>query len=140
MNNYLLFESEFYYVFLNEDDQYYLGRSVAVLKREARTLSDVLSDEWIDLGNIVKKYEIALRKTFQATNFNWSCTMNTAYSYVEPQPQVYWHVRPRYKNSFVFNERLVRDNLFGAHYQVKRRVRLNNEFLGLITKEIQKNL
>lgn len=140
MNNFLLFETEYYQVFLNEDDQYYLGRSVVLLKRRAKTLSEVTPEEWIDLGLVVRIYERALKKAFNATNFNWSCTLNTAYQNNPPDPQVYWHVRPRYRKQFTFNGQIFRDNLFGRHYQAKTKFLLSPQFHLRIAEEIRKYL
>lgn len=140
MNKYLLFQTDHYKVFLNEEDQYYLGRSVAVLKRKSPNLSDITPEEWVDLGLVVRIFEDALKKTFGPTNFNWSCTMNTSYKNDPPNPQVYWHVRPRYSSSVNFKSRVFKDNLFGSHYQVRKLLILDEKYLSEIAQEIRKNI
>lgn len=139
MNKFLLFQTDHYEVFLNEDDQYYLGRAVAVLKSKAPSLSNVSKEEWVDLGFVIRIYESALKKSFGATNFNWSCTLNTAYKNDPPNPEVYWHIRPRYKTPVKFNDRTFKDNLFGTHYQTKTKLLLPKTFLSKIAEEIRKN-
>lgn len=140
MNTLLLFETDHYKIFLNEDDQYYLGRSVILLKREAPNLSDIKPEEWVDLGLVIRIFENALKKSFNATNFNWTCTLNSAYLNNVPNVQVYWHVRPRYKNAIKFKERIFKDNLFGKHYQSRHKVLLSSEFNKLIANEIRNNI
>lgn len=140
MNNFLLFETDHYRVFLNEDDQYYLGRSVALLKRDAPTLSNITPEEWVDLGLVIRIYENALKKTFNTTNFNWSCTLNTAYRSETPDPQVYWHVRPRYRNTIKFKDRIFKDNLFSKHYQTRTKLLLTKNFCEAIANEIRRNI
>jgi diadenosine tetraphosphate (Ap4A) HIT family hydrolase len=140
MNKYLLFQTEYYSIFLNEEDQYYLGRSVAVLKRKAPSLSEVNPEEWVDLGLVVRIFEKALTKTFGAVNFNWSCSLNTAYKNSPPNPQVYWHVRPRYSSQVKVSNRVFKDNLFGSHYQTKRMLLIQPELLSEISEKIRENI
>ena len=140
MNIYLLFQTEYYKVFLNEEDQYYLGRSVALLKRKSPNLSDITPEEWIDFGLVVRIYEDALKKTFGANNFNWSCTLNTAYKNNPPNPQVYWHVRPRYSSSVKVGNKLFKDNLFGSHYQTRRMLILSEDLLSEIANKLRENI
>lgn len=110
-----IMETPCWTVFLNPD-QYYLGRSVVVAKRKVGDLADLTKDEWLDFANLVKNYEAALKKTFGATMFNWTCLMNDAYKNDPPVPQVHWHVRPRYIKPAVFEGIEFEDREFGHHY------------------------
>ena len=65
---------------------------------------------------VVKKLEAALKKSFDATMFNWSCLMNNAYQNDPPDPQVHWHFRPRYNHKVDFEGEIFEDKDFGHHY------------------------
>ncbi len=108
-----IFETEFWLVKLNADDQTYLGRSVIVLKRPCPDLADVTDQELLDFKAIVIRMEQAFRRAFNATMFNWSCLMNDAYKNDPPNPQLHWHVRPRYKNKVEFEGEVFEDIEFG---------------------------
>jgi diadenosine tetraphosphate (Ap4A) HIT family hydrolase len=97
-------------------DQRYFGRLVVVLKRSCETLSDLDPDELLEWHQIVRILERGLKKTFNATMFNWSCLMNNAYQEENPQPQVHWHFRPRYNHPVEFNGHVYHDPNFGHHY------------------------
>lgn len=140
MNNFLLFETERYQVFLNETDQFYLGRSVIVLKRETRSLSEITPEEWVDFGLVVRIFESSVKKSFGAVNFNWSCTLNDLQKPTSTLKNLYWHVRPRYSADVKFNKMVFKDYQFTNHYQVRKKILLSQPFLNLIALEIRKNL
>lgn len=99
-------------------DQTYFGRCVVVLKRKCGDLADVTNEEMIDLlENVVRKLESAFRKAFGATMFNWACLMNNAYQEKPPDPQVHWHLRPRYDRIVEFEGETFVDSDFGHHYE-----------------------
>lgn len=140
MENILIFESKFFSIQLNREDQYYLGRLIIFLKRDALNLSELTPEEWVNFGEVVKSCENALTNSFRPTYFNWSCSMNSSYLQDPPIRKLYWHVRPRYNNAFEFNGRIFQDNLFGRHYQTRTKLLLSDEFCMTISKEIIKNL
>ncbi len=110
-----IFETKYWEVYLNPD-QYYLGRSAVVAKRDVGSLSDLKEEEWLDFAALVKKFESTLKKAFEATMFNWACLMNDAYQNDPPAPHVHWHLRPRYKKSVEFAGIKFEDKEFGHHY------------------------
>ena len=114
--NELIFETEFFQVILNSEDQYYLGRGLVILKEEKGSLSDLTTEEWIDFSKVVKRYESALKQAFNATMFNWTCLMNNAYKQNPYNPHVHWHVRPRYDHKVIFEGVEWEDKEFGHHY------------------------
>lgn len=134
-----IYETDFWRVVLAED-QTYLGYCLIKLKRrECSDLADLTEEELLDFFNVVKKLEYALRNSFDATIFNWSCLMNNAYQNIPPTPHMHWHCRPRYNHPVLFAGLDFVDHLFGHHYewpQVKRI--LNDNVRSMVIEEIRK--
>ena len=116
--NNLIFETEFWKIFLHPD-QKYLGRCVVDLKRECGNLADLKPDEIVDFISVAKKLENGAKKAFSATMFNWTCLMNRAYLEEIPNPQVHWHFRPRYDHDVSFSNMVFTDPEFGHHYSLE---------------------
>ena len=114
---FLLCENEFWSVFL-ADRQDYIGRCILVLKRHCGALSDLTSDEWDELGQLIGKIEACLKTVLGATLCNWSCLMNDFYKQPAPDPHLHIHVRPRYDKPVVINGNTYADSEFGHHYAV----------------------
>lgn len=110
-----IFETPHWLVILSKD-QALLGRCVIVCKDDAKTLSDLTDEQWIDFSVVVNKLEAAAIKTFGATMANWTCLMNNAYKNNPPDPLVHWHFRPRYKKAIQFGGQAFEDKEFGSHY------------------------
>ena len=137
---FLLFETKYWKVILS-DEQSYLGRCVIPLKRNCEKLSDLTSKERLDFHeNVVKKLEILLKKTFDATMFNWPCLMNNTYQTENPKPQVHWHFRPRYNHSVKFAGKEFQDPDFAHHYNRERKDFVSKELLRKIFDELKKHL
>ena len=66
-----------------------------------------------DFLSLVRKVERGYRVSLGATMFNWSCSMNFAYRNTPPDPQVHWHVQPRYDHSVSFDGAMYNDPNFG---------------------------
>ena len=132
-------KTSYWTVFLHPD-QYYLGRSLVVVKRNVGDLAKLSDGEWLDFAKLVKKYESALRKAFDATMFNWSCLMNNAFRNNPPNPYVHWHVRPRYSKPAVFEEIEFEDKEFGNHYARGTNREVSEVVFKKIVKNIQNNL
>jgi diadenosine tetraphosphate (Ap4A) HIT family hydrolase len=130
-----LFETEFWEVVLL-DDQYYLGRSVVVLKRGCGELSGLTSEEALDFLEVVRRMEKALSGSFGATNFNWACLMNHAYKEADPKPQVHWHLWPRYRDKVEFAGEVFEDEVFAHHYDKTRAKVVSKDVLGKIAEEL----
>jgi diadenosine tetraphosphate (Ap4A) HIT family hydrolase len=111
-----LFESKHWRAVLHKD-QTYLGRAIIVSKSSRAALSVVTGEEWEDLRlHVIQPYESAVKNSFGATMFNWACLMNLAYQNDPPNPQVHWHVRPRYRVGAVVMGEYFDDPNFGQHY------------------------
>ena len=115
MKEYIVFETPYWKVVLS-DNQKYIGRSVVLLKRECGDLADLQNEEILDFLEVVKTLEKLLRKTFNATMFNWTCLMNDSYKEINPNPQVHWHCWPRYNHPVEFMGEIFEDPNFGHHY------------------------
>ena len=133
------YETKFWKVSLAAD-QAYLGRCYVTLKRHCNDLKDLTDEEMLDFRDLVKTLENAIRKTFNATMFNWCCLMNDAYQEKNPEPHVHWHMRPRYENKINFDGELFEDSEFGHHYSRERRQNVSEDLKNKIIGEIKKNL
>ena len=67
-----------------------------IISSYKESLSELTSDEWIELGLIEKELERICKKIFDSTMFNFACLMNNAYRDNE-KPHVHYHFLPRYK-------------------------------------------
>ena len=108
----LIYRTPYWDVRLNQN-QKYLGRCAVVLRRSCPRLSEVTTEETLAFMEIVKDLEALVQKTFGATMFNWACAMNHAYQVSPPNPQVHWHIIPRYDRSVVFVGKTFHDEKFG---------------------------
>lgn len=114
-----IFETPYWKVILRIDDQTYLGRAVVVCTRSVPSLPELTAAEWTDLKQVITGYEAACKLAFGATMFNWTCLMNEAYQHQPPDPQVHWHVRPRYEKTVNIAGELFTDERYGHHYERK---------------------
>lgn len=137
--NELVFETDFWKITLSVD-QAYLGRSYVTLKRHCGSISELSPTEWEDLRNVIKKLESALKSSFGADMFNWTCLMNLAYQNNPPNPHVHRHFRPRYRQPVELGEQTFTDDEFGHHYNSKRSHEINDVTLQLIRTKIVNSL
>lgn len=122
-------------------DQFYLGRCVIVLKRKCGALADLTKEEVIDFWeNVVKKLEAAFKRSFGAVMFNWTCMMNDAYKNDPPDPQVHWHLRPRYDRVVEFEGETFTDPNFGHHYERHTERVISEDVRRKIIKKLQGNI
>lgn len=138
-----IFETSYWQIKLM-NEQMYLGRCVVVLKRSCGDLAGLTNEETLDFLVVVRKMEGLLRKTFNATMFNWSCLMNAAYRETPPNPQVHWHFRPRYDHLVEFAGEVFKDPNFGHDYfrdstEQGRRI-ITLKLQAQIAEELRKNL
>ena len=102
-----LYKGEYWSVTFGEWCQEFPGYSI--IGNDKKSLSELSSDAWKELGQIEKELERVCQKLFGATMFNFACLMNNAYRDNE-EPYVHYHFTPRYKNKL---------NLFGKTYKDK---------------------
>lgn len=132
----IIFETKNWKVILAED-QTYLGRSSAVLKRPARFLSELSEEEIIDFLNVVRTFEQKAKDGLGARMFNWGCLMNNAYQEKDPKPQVHFHVRPRYDRPVELLGEKFKDPNFGYHYQRNSRKLVSEEISEAIVERLK---
>lgn len=133
-----IFETKHWEVHLSPD-QYYLGRCVVVASRDVGSMSDLNKEEWLDFAFLVKKFEMASKKAFGATMYNWTCLMNNAYQNNPPNPHVHWHVRPRYAKPVNFAGFDFDDKEFGHHYARDTERIVPDEVFSKIVDRFRKN-
>lgn len=79
------------------------------------SLSDLSSDEWVELGMLEKELEMVCRKVFNSTMFNFACLMNNAYRDNE-KPHVHFQFIPRYNGKRVILNKKYRDKHFRYNF------------------------
>lgn len=105
-----LYKGKYWNVIFVDWCQEFVGDCIISCNKES--LSELTSDEWIELGIIEKELERVCKKVFNATMFNFACLMNNAYRDNE-KPHVHFHFIPRYKNELnLFNKKYI-DKHFG---------------------------
>ena len=137
--NELIYQTKLWKVII-VSDQAYLGRCYVTLKRHCGDLAELEPQEWSDFIEVVKKLESALKKSFNATMFNWTCLMNNAYQNDPPNPHVHWHFRPRYNHKVEFAGEIFEDPEFGHHYSRERKQEIPNVIKNKIVDKIRENL
>lgn len=133
-----VFTTRHWKVILRADDQTYLGRAVVVCKRSVPSIPDLTEAEWRDLQAVITTYEDACIDAFGATMFNWTCLMNDAYQHHPFDPQVHWHVRPRYEQSVTFAGQIFNDTQFGHHYERRTNRAVSDEVAKEIVAALQR--
>ncbi len=122
------------------DNQSHLGYCIVILNRHCGDLAGLTDKELRDFLVVVRQLEVALRKAFGATMFNWSCLMNNAYQKDPAEPHVHWHCRPRYHKAVRFAGTVFVDPLFGHHYDPQQKRAVSSVVRRRIIEKIQKSL
>lgn len=98
-----LYSSENFEVVFESWCQEFPGYCIISSKKE--NLSELTSEEWIEIGKLEKELERVIKKIFDATMFNFACLMNNAYRDLEI-PHVHFHFVPRYDGEgFILNKK-----------------------------------
>lgn len=84
-----------YWIWSLRPHQVTLGSGILSLKRECPTFSELKSEEFTDLNNIIKVIEKTLKQSFGYDIMNYLMLMMV-------DKQVHYHVVPRYKNEIEF--------------------------------------
>ncbi|MGI6423597.1 MAG: HIT family protein [Candidatus Dojkabacteria bacterium] len=137
-NEVILFETANWFITLWEN-QYYLGRATIEYKDVSkRHLSELSQEHILELFSLIKRYEIAFKKAFNTTNFNWTCLMNNSYKEKNkdnPDP-LHIHILPRYRDVVEFNGEVFKDELFAHHYDDDREKIVDKDFLIVLADKI----
>ena len=78
-----------------DKNQCYLGKSFITLRQHKETLSDLDEADWMELHQVIRQLERAVKEAFGADVCNWECLMNNAVKAGQPT-HVHWHLHPRY--------------------------------------------
>lgn len=136
----LLFETPSWSVYL-ADIQDYVGRCILVSNRHCGGVSELNTDEWLELKDIVDRLEKLYKEVLGADVCNWSCLMNDFYKDAKPNPHLHIHVRPRYSTPIVINHHEYADTEFAHHYALKKEVQLldvdRNTLFALMRKYLE---
>jgi diadenosine tetraphosphate (Ap4A) HIT family hydrolase len=108
----LITERKYWNIFL-APSQRYLGTCVIAIKRHSSNLSELEDVEWMEFSKIVREMEIIIQNLFKPTLFNWSCFKNAAYRSDNPDPEVHWHLIPRYNYEIEYHGIKFEDPDFG---------------------------
>lgn len=108
-----LYESKNWEVVFCDWCQDFVGQCIISSNKEA--LSDLTSEEWIELGKLEKELERVCKKLFNTTMFNFTCLMNNAYRDNE-KPHVHFWFFPRYKNELKLFNKVYKDKHFGYNF------------------------
>jgi diadenosine tetraphosphate (Ap4A) HIT family hydrolase len=108
----LITERKYWNIFL-APSQRYLGTCVIAIKRHCSNLSELEDVEWMEFSKIVREMEIIIQNLFKPTLFNWSCFKNAAYRSDNPDPEVHWHLIPRYNCEIEYHGIKFEDPDFG---------------------------
>lgn len=130
-----IYESRYWRVVLAAN-QILLGRCVVHLKRHAGDLADLTNEEVLEWLPLVRKLEKAIRISFGASMFNWSCLMNHAFREEKPNPHVHWWAGPRYKQAVLFKEQKFEDTHFGNPFDHDRTLELPEDVHLAIARKI----
>lgn len=134
-----ILETNYWKVFISPN-QTYLGRCFVALKRHCGDLAELEKEEWEEYVGLVKRLEAALRKTFEAIMFNWTCLMNDAYKKADPDPHVHWNFRPRYGQPVEVDGLFFEDQEFGRHYDNLKNKEVNEMVKETIISRIKESL
>jgi diadenosine tetraphosphate (Ap4A) HIT family hydrolase len=134
----LIKENDYWQIFL-APSQRYLGTCVIGLKRHCSSLAELEDVEWAEFSRIVREMEFVLADTFKPTLFNWSCFKNAAFRVENPNPEVHWHLIPRYKYEVEYQGIKFEDPDFGYIPQPVNRG-IPEEIMEAMIKEIKARL
>lgn len=121
-----------------DSDQRTLGKMFVTLRAHKAAISDLASDEWAELHEVMIQLEKAANESFRPSHFNWSCLMNNAVVAGQPT-HVHWHLHPRYTAPVEFAGEVFSDTEL---YPPKERTThpVSQELLHTIAAAIQSHL
>ena len=109
----IIYEGKYFEIVFCDWCQDFLGQ--CIISGHKESLSDMTSDEWIELGKLESELERIMKKLFNATMFNFACLMNNAYRDGEI-PHVHYWFFPRYKEKVKIFNKVFKDKHFGYNF------------------------
>ncbi len=134
----LITGKDYWQIFL-APSQRYLGTCVIGLKRHCSSLAELEDVEWTEFSRIVREMEFVLDDIFKPVLFNWSCFKNATFRFKNPNPEVHWHLIPRYKYEVEFHGIKFEDPDFGYIPQPVNH-EIPEEVMDVMVKEIKAGL
>jgi diadenosine tetraphosphate (Ap4A) HIT family hydrolase len=97
------------------ENQYYLGRCYIwrVSEGGMQRLSEITPEELLELQEVLKEFEVALKKLWQPDHMNYAWLGNLFHQH---GGHGHMHVIPRYKASRTFEGRVYTDERWGKNY------------------------
>ncbi len=126
-----LYKGKYFEIVFCDWCQDFLGQ--CIISGHKESLSDMTSEEWIELGKLEKEMERVIKKVFGATMFNFTCLMNDAYRDNET-PHVHFWLFPRYKRVIKIFDKKYKDKHFGYNFWKWNRSRIKMQ-KDIFTKE-----
>ena len=109
-----------------------------IISSKKEKLSDLTSEEWIELGILEKELERICNKLLKPTMYNFACLMNNAYRDNE-KPNVHYHFVPRYKDETTILNKKYKDKHFGYNFWKWSNSKFKSQ-KDIFTKEEKKEL
>jgi diadenosine tetraphosphate (Ap4A) HIT family hydrolase len=109
-----------------------LGTSILVHKKHIEGFSSLSESELIEAFQIIKKIELALKKSFNPDWFNYLETNNSVRHF-------HFHIIPRYKQKVEFQGEEFVDDTFTNMPKVSNR-KLSKEKMKKVIEVLQRNL
>ncbi|OGG45673.1 hypothetical protein A2673_03915 [Candidatus Kaiserbacteria bacterium RIFCSPHIGHO2_01_FULL_50_13] len=138
-----LYESEYWILYLRADDQRYLGRAYAWLKREGKMqlFSGLSIDELADLRAVLKKYEGAVARLWKPAlmpeHFNYLWLGNEIDKH---GGHGHMHIVPRYSIRRMFAGVTFVDENWKGNYTPHNRVQLTKKTLKQLVDRLRREL
>ncbi|MEM0083925.1 MAG: HIT family protein [Candidatus Methanomethylicia archaeon] len=129
INKITIYEGRYWKITLNPN-QYYLGRSMIILKRHLEDPLELSDDELMELISLTKTFVKVLKKIFQPDLFNYAMLGNIV-------RHLHLHIIPRYKTERIFEGIKFVDENWGKHYYPYPQMEIKLEILQKIVDKIK---
>ena len=129
-------EYEFWDLQIFVDDQYYVGRCVAVFKQDHIVdVTELTNKAILELHNtVLPELQDALGTLFDPDFYNYSSLGNDC-------EHLHYHIIPRYKDTIVYNGKEYTDEYWGKTYkQEYERVKLDDSELSELITDIREQI
>lgn len=108
-----LYKGKYWTVIFQDWNQDFPG--TCYITSEKEKLSDLLPEEWVELGILEKELERITGLLFNSTMCNFCCFMNTSYQN-KTTPVLHFCFFPRYKNKVKIGNTEYEDKHFGDNF------------------------
>jgi diadenosine tetraphosphate (Ap4A) HIT family hydrolase len=98
-----------YWTLMVHPNQSYLGRAICYLNTYKESLVELTQEEYLELLEIIRKYQTALTKLWRPDGWNYAQLGNVV-------PHLHVHFIPRYKEPRTWEGITFVDERWGKHY------------------------